>query len=145
MAEKQTRVDELETDLEQLIENIQGHKINIQAQMRDMEKLAEEKHDAVATVLSSQEERAIADMMTGLAEDRTSEELRELRELRQKASAGARVSREMAGLDTRQAEEEFLDFAQASEANDEFDTLIGLTDKEESEPTRSDQTRIPEG
>ena len=95
LAEKQTRVDELEADLEQLIKNIQGHKINIQAQMRDMEKLGEEKHDAVASVLSAQEERAIADMVTGLSEDRTSEELRELRELRQKAGANARVSREM--------------------------------------------------
>ena len=51
----------------------------------------------------------------------------------------------MAGLDTKRAEEEFLNFAQASEANDEFDALIGISSsKEEDESTSSEQTRIPE-
>jgi hypothetical protein len=147
LAEKLTRVEELENDLEELMKNVNGHKINIQTQMRDLEKLGEEKHDAVASVLSATEEKQIADIMTGLAEDRTSEELRELRELRQKAGAQARMSREMAGLDTKRAEEEFLDFAQASEANDEFDALIGLAGKEDRETTSEDaeQTKIPEG
>ncbi len=48
--------------------------------MRDLDKLKEEKHDAVADILSASEERQIADMMTGLSNDRTSEELRELRD-----------------------------------------------------------------
>lgn len=146
LAEKQQRADELESDLQELVKNIEGHKINIQGQMRELERLAEEKHDAVATVLSATEEKQIADMMTGLAEDRTSEELRELRELRNKAGASARMSREMAGLDTKRAEEEFLEFAQASEANDEFDQLIGLAAKAETDqPTSSqERTSIPE-
>lgn len=148
LAEKQARVSEIESDLEELMKNINGHKVNIQSQMRDMEKLGEEKHDAVAAVLSAQEEKQIADIMTGLAEDRTSEELRELRELRQKAGAQARMSREIAGLDTKQAEEEFLEFARASEANDEFDALIGIAGKEDAAaaaPESSEQTKIPEG
>lgn len=146
LAEKQQRAEEIEGDLEDLMKNIEGHKINIQGQMRDLERLAEEKHDAVATVLSATEEKQIADMMTGLAEDRTSEELRELRELRNKAGASARMSREMAGLDTKRAEEEFMQFAQASEANDEFDQLIGLAAKAESteETPAPERTSIPE-
>ncbi|MFV1964194.1 MAG: PspA/IM30 family protein [Pirellulaceae bacterium] len=142
LAEKEARVDEIEADMEALAKNIEGHKINIQSQLRDLEKLGEEKHDAVATVLSAKEEKDIADIMTGLSQDRTSEELRELRQLRQKASAGARVSRELAGLDARQAEEEFLQFATESEADDEFDALIGLTTKDDGET--GEQTRIPE-
>lgn len=144
LAEKQSRAEELEKDLEELVKNVEGHKINIQSQMRDLEKLAEEKHDTVASVLSATEEKQIADIMTGLAEDRTSEELRELRELRGKAGAQARMSREMAGLDTKRAEEEFLDFAQASEANDEFDQLIGLAGREDAETSAPEQTQIPE-
>ena len=145
--EKQARAEEIEGDLEELIKNIDGHKINIQSQMRDLEKLGEEKHDAVASVLSAHEEKQIADIMTGLAEDRTGEELRELRELRGKATAQARMSREMAGLDTKRAEEEFLQYAQASEANDEFDALIGIAGEEEKddESTSPEQTKIPEG
>ena len=72
------------------------------------------------------------------------EELRELRDLRQKASAGARVSRELAGLDTKRAEEEFLDYAQQSEANDEFDALIGLSGREADTGTSEGETKIPE-
>lgn len=143
LAEKTARVEELEGDLETLMKNVEGHKIQIQSQMRDMEKLKEEKHDAVADVLSASEEQQIADLMTGLSEDRMGEELQELRELRQKASAGARMSRELAGLDVKRAEEEFIEFAQTSEANDEFDQLIGLSESEGEDESPS-QTRIPE-
>ncbi|MCA9233874.1 MAG: hypothetical protein KDA44_00285 [Planctomycetales bacterium] len=146
LSEKQSRVAELEGDVEQLMENINRHKIQIQAQLRELEQLAEEKHEAVATILSAREEQQIADLMTGLSQNRTGEELRELRELRQKASAKARISRELAGLDTKQAEVEFMDFAAASQANSEFDALIGLSNEApETEPKDSQATRIPEG
>ncbi|MEZ6151932.1 MAG: hypothetical protein R3C09_17650 [Pirellulaceae bacterium] len=72
--------------------NVSGHKTQIQGLMRDLEKLKEEKHDAVADVLSASEEKQIADMMTGLSSDRTSEELRELREVRSKAHQRSRES-----------------------------------------------------
>ncbi|GIW97244.1 MAG: hypothetical protein KatS3mg111_0577 [Pirellulaceae bacterium] len=144
LAEKQQRAQELEEDLKQLVANVNGHKTQIQSLMRDLEKLKEEKHDAVAEVLSANEEKQIADIVTGLSNDRTSEELRELRELRQKASASARISRELAGLDTERAEEEFIQYATASEADDEFDALIGLTKQESEQPLPPDDTRIPE-
>lgn len=144
LSEKLARVAELEGDVEQLMDNINRHKLQIQSQMRELEKLGEEKHDAVASILSAKEEQQIADLMTGLSEDRTSEELRELRELRQKASAKARISRELAGLDTKQAEAEFMDYASASQANDEFDALIGLTNKTPEAESGPDAARIPE-
>ncbi|MGN6548149.1 MAG: hypothetical protein ACTHK7_24145 [Aureliella sp.] len=143
LAEKQKRATEIDEDLKQLVANVSGHKTQIQALMRDLDKLKEEKHDAVADILSANEERQIADMMTGLANDRTSEELRELRELRQKSAAGARVSRELAGLDTKRAEAEFMEYAQSSEADDEFDALIGLAKKEAPAPTQPN-SKIPE-
>ena len=112
--------------------------------MRDLDKLKEEKHDAVADVLSASEEKQIADMMTGLSNDSTSEELRELREMRQKASANARISRELAGMDTKRAEAEFMEYAQTNEADDEFDALIGLSKKEATAPAQQQETKIPE-
>ncbi|MEO0530407.1 MAG: hypothetical protein AAF266_07480 [Planctomycetota bacterium] len=146
LTEKQARAQELEADIEELMANVNRHKTQIQSQMRELEKLGEEKHDAVATILSAKEEKEIADLMSGISEDRTGEELRELRELRNKASAGARVSRELAGLDTKQAENEFMEYAATSVANDEFDKLIGLTAQpEESDPASAEKTRIPEG
>lgn len=142
--EKQERAAELEGDLELLIKNVSGHQTQIQSLMRDLEKLQEEKHEAVADVLSAREEEQIADMMTGLSNDRTSEELRELRELRQKAGAKARVSRELAGLDTKRAEADFMEYAQNSSANDEFDALIGLSDAAPEKETPQGDARIPE-
>ena len=143
LAEKEQRAIELESDLEELVKNVSGHQTHIQSLMRDLEKLKEEKHDAVAVVLSAREEEQIADMMTGLSNDRTSEELHELRELRQKAGAKARVSRELAGLDTKRAEADFLEYAQDHAASDEFDALIGLTDAPATEAP-SEEPRIPE-
>jgi hypothetical protein len=141
--EKQEHAIELESDLEVLIKNVAGHQTQIQSLMRDLDKLKEEKHEAVADVLSAKEEEQIADMMTGLSNDRTSEELQELRELRQKAGAKARVSRELAGLDTKRAEADFMEYAQNSEANNEFDALIGLSDAPQSD-TQQQEPRIPE-
>jgi phage shock protein A len=129
--------------LEILIKNVSGHQTQIQSLMRDLEKLKEEKHEAVADVLSAREEEQIADMMTGLSNDRSSEELRELRDLRQKAGAKARVSRELAGLDTKRAEADFIEYAQEHAANDEFDALIGLGQSSTAE-TASEEPRIPE-
>ena len=86
-------------------------------------------------------------MLSGISKDRTNEELQELRELRDHAKATARVSREMAGVDTQRSEAEFLEYAAASEADDEFDALIGLTDQQQdaSSQESADKTRIPEG
>ncbi len=144
LAEKQQRASELDEDLKQLVANVSGHKTQIQSLMRELDKLKEEKHDAVADVLSASEEKQIADMMTGLSNDRTSEELRELREMRQKAAAGARISRELAGMDTKRAEAEFMEYAQSSDADDEFDALIGLSKKETTQPVQQQDTQIPE-
>ncbi|MCA9192728.1 MAG: hypothetical protein KDB03_13225 [Planctomycetales bacterium] len=145
LAEKQQRASEIEEDLKQLVANVSGHKTQIQGLMRELDRLKEEKHDAVADILSASEEKQIADMMTGLSNDRTSEELRELREMRQKASANAKISRELAGMETQRAEAEFMEYAQASEADNEFDALIGLTSKESSEKSGGQRdAQIPE-
>ena len=144
LIEKQKRASELEEDLKQLIANVGGHKVQIQSLMRDLDKLKEEKHDAVADILSATEEKQIADMVNGISNDRTNEELHRLRELRQKASANAKISRELAGMDTKKAEADFLEYAQKTAADDEFDALIGLSAKKESTESNTPDAKIPE-
>jgi uncharacterized coiled-coil DUF342 family protein len=144
LAEKKSRANEIEEDLEGMVENVSSHKSQIQSLMRELDKLKEEKHDAVADILSSKEEQQIADMMTGLSNDKTSEELRDLRDLRSKASANARVSRELAGMDTARNESEFLEYAEGSLADNEFDALIGLAGETETKEQSAPETRIPE-
>jgi phage shock protein A len=144
LAEKQARANELEEDLKTLLTNVGGHKTQIQSLMRELEKIKEEKHDAVADVLSAKEEKQIADMVNGISNDKTAEELQRLRDMRQKAVASARVSRELAGMDAKKAESEFLEYAQKSAADDEFDALIGLAGKKEATETTTHDAKLPE-
>lgn len=144
LAEKQARASEIDDDLKQLITNVNGHKTQIQSLMRDLEKIKEEKHDAVADMLSANEEKQIADMVNGITNDKTTEELQRLREMRQKAVANARVSRELAGLDAKKAENEFLEYAQRNAADDEFDALIGISARKETSQQTTHDAKLPE-
>jgi ligand-binding sensor protein len=133
LAEKEQRVAEIEADVGALSKNIGDHKVRIQGLLRDLDKIKEEKHDAVADVISAREEQEIADMVAGISEDRTAQEITDLRDLRREAKAKARIARETSGLDTKLEEEEFLEYATESVASDEFDALIGLTKEEKEE------------
>ena len=145
LSEKEERIAELEPDIETLAKSIGNHKVQIQDILRDLEKIKEEKHDAVADVISAKEEQEIADMVAGISEDRSSRELSELRDMRREMKAKARMSREISGLDAKRDEQEFLAYATENSATDEFDALIGLSgesDKDDGEST--EPTKIPE-
>jgi len=138
--EKNQHITELEGDLAELAKTIGGHKIQLQTLAREIDKLKEEANEAVADMITSKEEEELADMISGISQDRTSEELTELRDLRQQQKAEAKISREIAGTDTRVQEAEFLDYARKTVATDEFDKLIGLaatTDKNEAAESAS--------
>ncbi|MCA9186292.1 MAG: hypothetical protein R3E01_30280 [Pirellulaceae bacterium] len=148
LAEKEARCKEIEDDIELLAKNVSGHKTQLESLLRELEKVKEEKHSTVADIMTAKEEQEIADMLTGISKDRTAEELQELRDARDSARAKARVSREMAGTDTKRSEAEFLEYASKATADSEFDALIGLnqtTESDASEGETPDRTRIPEG
>jgi phage shock protein A len=152
-AEKTKHIEELETDLAELAKSIAGHKIQLQSLARDIDKLKSEANDAVADMITAREEEELADMISGISNDRTSEELSELRDLRQQQKAEAKISKEMAGTDTKVQEAEFLDYARNNVATDEFNKLIGLantTDRNEPSESASPlvekkDTQLPEG
>lgn len=143
--EKEEHCRGIEEDIEVLSQSVAGHKNQLEVLMREKKKIEQEKHATVADIMTAKEEREIADMISGISKDRTNEELQELREIRDRAKATARVSREVAGVDSQRSEAEFLEYASKSAANDEFDALIGLTkETEAASPETSDRTRIPE-
>ena len=148
LAEKEARCGELEEDLKVLEKTVAGHKVQLQSLLRELEKLSQEQHEAVADMITSREERELADMIAGISQDRTSRELEEMRDMRARAKASARVSREMAGTDIHRSEAEFLEYAAKSAADTEFDALIGLAQKDAEKqpaPPTADRTKIPEG
>lgn len=136
--EKVARIAELEGDLATYASNIKDHKVQLQQLKRDMEKLKDEQKEAVADVITSKEEKEIADLISGISEDRHSKELETMRELRSEMRAEARISRELAGTDAARTEAEFLEFARNDASDDEFDALIGLADEADKDADVSD-------
>lgn len=143
LAEKESRCKELERDIGELETNIAGHKVQLEGLLRELDEVRQEKQDTVADVISARQEREVADMVAGISQDRTSEELQDLRQMREQAKATARVSRELAGTDAKRSEQEFLQYAEQSGADKEFDALIGLARKAET-PETQPPTKIPE-
>jgi len=146
LAEKQARIAENETDIETYRKNIGDHKVQLQQLLRDVEKIRSESADAVADVITAKQEKDIADMLSGIAQDGTAKELQDLRQMRQQLKAEARISKEMAGTDTKAQEAEFLEYARTSASNTEFDSLVGLGGtKTEAAPTAKEKGQaLPE-
>jgi len=147
LQEKEAHCLQIEEDIKQFHVNISGHKTQLQSLLREIEKLKQEKHETVAEMLTAKEEKEIADMISGISRDRTGEELQELRDIRDQSRATAKISREMAGLDAKRSEEEFLDYASKTAADSEFDALIGLakeTDRAAGGGEATERTRLPE-
>ncbi|MBI4664365.1 MAG: hypothetical protein HY735_36680 [Verrucomicrobia bacterium] len=134
LAEKQDHITENEKDIAGYAKTIGDHKVQLQQLLRDVEKLKAESSEAVADVITSKQEKDIADLLSGIANDRSSEELQKMRQLRQELKAEARISKELAGTDAKAQEAEFLDYARKSASSSEFDALVGLAEKGEAAP-----------
>ena len=149
LEEKKARITELEEDVGGFAKRIKEHKIQLESLMREVEKLRSEAVDAVAEIMTAKEEREIADTLSGIAQDGTAEELLRLRTMREEAKAEARVSKELAGTDSRAQEAEFLEYAKGTAASTEFDQLLGLAQATETkaadkEKTPAEKTPLPE-
>ena len=150
LAEKLERITELEGDITEYTGRVNEHKVQLQGLLRDLETIKSEQHDAVADMITAQQEKEIADTISGIAQDGTAEELQKMRELRQEVKAEAKISKELAGTDAKAQEREFLEYARTCTGNDEFDSLIGLADEVESTPATPDldaasqDTALPE-
>lgn len=139
LTEKQDHIKDLEGDIGEYDGSIANHKINLQQLQRDIEKLKSEAADAVADVITSKEETELADMINGISKDGMAKELQNLRDLRHEVRAEARISREMAGTDTKVQEAEFLEYARSNTATDEFDALLGMAEGTEGAETAASE------
>jgi hypothetical protein len=148
LTEKQERIDELEADVNDYKKTVGEHKVQLQQLLREVEKVRSEAADTVAEVISAKQEKEIADTISGISEDGSAEELQSLRQMRQEVRAEARISKEMAGTDTKAQEAEFLEFARTTESSSEFDSLIGFAEEVEktnSEPdSKAKDSALPE-
>ena len=124
LTEKTERIVTLENEIVGAQEDIESHKLQITTLHRDLDQIKSEQSEAVADLITAREQEEIADMLSGISTDGTSEELTRMREIREKAKARSKVAQELAGTDSKSDEEEFLTAARSSATNDEFDALI---------------------
>ena len=141
--EKTDHIGELEGDVKELDATISGHKIQLQQMLREIDSLKEEQATTVAEIITAKEEAELNDMLSGISADRTSRELSDMRQIRDEMKAKAKVSKELAGTDTKVQEAEFIEYATKNKASNEFDQLIGLA--EQADTTASDTPRQTEG
>lgn len=145
LAEKQARIAELEESIREYQKTVGDHKVQLQELLREIEKIKIEAAETVADVITAKEQKEIGDLISGIAQDSTSEKLQSMRELRQKVKAESRISKELASADTKTQERDFLEYARKTAASTEFDALIGLA--KQSETTTAPKTpdaRLPE-
>ena len=145
LKEKQARIEELEQDVEGYRKTITDHKVQLEGLRRELDKVKSESAEAVADMITANQEKEIADALSGIAQDGSAEELSRLRNLRQEVRAEVQISKELAGTDHKRTEEEFLAYARSTEVADEFDALIGLAESAESSGGESaEKTALPE-
>ena len=74
----------------------------------DLDKIKSEQSEAAADLITAREQEEIADILSGISMDGTFAELTRMREIREKAKARSKVAQELAGIDPKRVEEEFL-------------------------------------
>jgi len=138
LAEKKQREEELQTNIKQYTERIDRNVRRLREQQRRMEKVAQDKHEAIADVLSAQERQRLADMEAGISEDRTGERLSTLERLQREAVARADSAEAMAGTAGDRQLDELLEAVEGSEHLDDLDAELWGED-EEKKPSEAEQ------
>lgn len=123
-------------------------RIQLEGLKRQLDGIKRESADTVATVISSNQEKRLNAMLSGLAQnDSISSELQGLRAMKSQLQAEAKVSQIAAGTEAAASEREFMAYASSQVHSDEFAQAVGLSKapKEESaEASKVPAGRLPE-
>lgn len=144
--EKKTRFAEYELRVGQLEESVNNYVIQAQRMVRDIGKLRQEKHEAIADVRISQQMEAINSRLSGLSTGQSDDQLRELRDRVAQAKGKASAAQKVAGTDMALQREKLRRAAQAKVSSSSFRKGIVLPKKEvqESSPQEDTKSQLPE-
>ena len=122
--EEATRLhDEIEGHDKQLT----GYEASLMSMVRELGSIRQEGHETAADIQIARQEKEANDLIAGISQDRTGEDRQKLQDMRRRLRSEAKVSQKLAGIDSKNQEQEFLDYALTSAASTEFDKLVGLT------------------
>ena len=126
LSEATEEVARKESELEGFEKKIATHKAQLQQMQRNIRNLSEEKHDAIAQTQLAKEMEAVDAALAGVATTQEDKDLQAARAARDRAVARQEITSELAGNDAQLAEDEYLAYSNAIEANNELDDLIDL-------------------
>ncbi len=142
------RKESLEMDIQSGDEEAKGYEVQLQSLHRELQELTDERERSVADVAIARETRSASEVLAGIANDGTADDLRRLRESVAQAKAEAQVTSRLAGTDSARQEAEFLEMAGGMEAQSEFlDDIFGEEEKKSAEPKVSaaqEKENLPE-
>jgi hypothetical protein len=127
LSEKQKRREELLKAIAEGEENEKKHLFELRRQRAELEKVKTEKGEMVARMISAKMDAELNATIAGLSSSVSgaAEERARIKEMVMEAEAGAKITGQIAGTDTLRIEEEYLQMATTSEANAEFEQLMG--------------------
>lgn len=143
LTEVKARFDEKDGDLKAKEKQIAQFKAELQQMQRQNDSLREEKQEALADVAIAQQQEAINATLNGIPQDTADQDLQKARDARKRVSNRAKISAELAGNDAKNAESEYLQYAEKNKANKELDSLLNWGDETKKEETLT-PAKLPE-
>lgn len=144
LEEKRKRTDDLEADITRTDEVLGGYRIDLMDLQRELQKLKQEKHEAVADIISAREIADVNKVLAGIGEDRTSEQLSRLRDRRAQSVARRNVAQDLAGTSANRQRAELRTAAHRAATMNKLRGLVGLA--EEAKPSaEAPESEKPEG
>ena len=134
--------DEKNADLTKRQGQIATYKAKMATMQRGQEALKAEKSEAIADVQIAKQSEAIDAQLAGLTTDAEDEDLKSAREARERAKARATITAELAGVDHKSQENEYLNLATAAGTAAELDGLLDFGDGAKTE--KSEPAKLPE-
>lgn len=144
MSEVQERFDEKDADLKKIKKDIANYKAELQTMQRQNDALSDEKNEALADVGIAQQREAVNAALAGIPQDTADADLEKARQARKRVVNRAAVTAELAGNDAKNAESEYLKYADAQAANTELDNLLNWGDEKKEGGDTLSPAKLPE-
>jgi phage shock protein A len=113
--------------------NIATYKIELTNIQRSIKDLEGEAATNKAKMAIAKEVEGINDVLAGIATDEGDKDLEAVRDAVARREAGAQISAELAGTDTRREDAEYENFASTSQASADFMDFLDLDEDKEAE------------
>lgn len=124
IGEIESRLQELNTEVETMEKRVDGYKLKLTEMQANIGKLDKQEAEAIADIVSSKQIVELNDRLQNLSTTLHDQNLSAIEKARQKATAKAKLSDELAGTDNAQIDREIMSAGLSGDAMDEFNRML---------------------